>query len=485
MATIYVNNNYIVQSGDGVEQATVPIISSYYTETEAQWEIFNSYVPFKSVIRVVKADIADYDDIDGNPYSDATFTEFLRTNTSLKKKDVDAGLNLDAFNRLRISSPQTVFDSKQIYDNQPLFWDDSQVSGSGTTSTHSTLTASTTLSVSNLTAGKRIRQTFRSFNYQTGKSQLVLLTGIIENPATGITRRIGQFNDDNGYMVLSTPTSLAVGIRSKTSGFVDDNIVEQADWNLDTLDGTGASGITLDASKTQIFFFDYQWLGVGAVRFGVVIEGVSIYIHQFNHANILTNVYTSTPNLPLRYEIENDGTGAVAELKQICSTVITEGGRQDTGVIRGLNRDNTTLTTGNNLNTYGLIGVRLKTAYLGAFVRYLDHQIICNSTAEYAWYVILKPTITGTAPTWNALANSSLEFAYPTNATTFTGGTIIASGIGSDGNQTRFGSQGLIQSDLTIGSSIAGVSDEVFLCVKRLTGTTETFFACMNISETF
>jgi hypothetical protein len=398
--------------------------------------------------------------------------------------NINIAQNKDAFARLRVSNPQTIFDSKQIGDNQPLFWDDEEVSGTGTSSTYNTNQASTTLSVGASTAGKRIRQTFRKFNYQTGKSQLVLLTGVLGAPATGITRRIGQFDNNNGYMFISSPTSFAVGIRTFTSGVASDNIVNQSSFNLDKLDGTGTSGFTIDLSKTNIYFFDYQWLGVGAVRFGVVIDGKPVYCHQFNHANILTLVYTSTPNLPLRFEIENDGTGAASNLVHICSSVITEGGRADTGVIRGLNRADNSLTTNNDALIYPLIGLRLKAGYLGAFVRYIDHQIICTSTAEYAWYVILKPAITGTAPTWLNLTNSSIQYCFPTNATTISSGSILATGLGSDTVQNKAGVQALVQSELAIGADINDVPDEIYLGVQRIVGTTETFYSSINFSET-
>lgn len=396
--------------------------------------------------------------------------------------NLDLGLNTDAFSRLRISNPQTIFDSKQIADNQPLFWDDREV-GTGTNSTYSANQSSTTISVGSA-VGKRIRQTFRFFNYQSGKSQLILLTGVLGNPQTGITRRIGQFNDNNGFMFLSTPTTLAVGIRSFTTGTAVDTIVNQNAWNVDKLDGTGASRITINPSNTQIYFFDYQWLGVGAIRFGVVIDGKGIIVHQVNNANNLRFVYMTTPNLPLRFEIENDGTGSASTLTQICSTVITEGGRQETGVIRGLNRATDTLTTLNNANIYPLIGLRLKAAYIGAYVRYIEHEIICSSTSEYAWYVILKPTIVGTAPTWNDLTNSSVQYTFPTNATTLTGGVLLATGLGSDSNNVKLGSTGNIESDLSIGSAINGTVDEIFLATQRLTGTTETFYSSLNFSET-
>ena len=392
--------------------------------------------------------------------------------------------NLDAFARLRVSNPQTLFDSKQIADKQPLFWDDQQTSGSGTTSTYNTNQSSTTLAVGASTAGKRVRQTYASFNYQSGKSQLIVMTGIIGAPATGITRRLGQLNDNNGYFFISSPTAVGVGIRTYTSGAAVDNVIAQANWNLDRLDGTGASGLTLDPTRVQVFFFDYQWLGVGAVRFGFSIDGDPVYVHQFNHANVNSLVYTSTPNLPLRYEIENSGAGGAANMLHICASVITEGGRGQTGVVRGLNRTTNTLVTLNNDSIYPLIGIRLKAANLGAFLEYISHSIICTSVAESAWYLLLRPTVVGTTPTWIPETDSSVEYCFPTNATTLTGGYILNTGISSESNNIRVTSSGFT-TDILTGANIAGTRDEIYLATQRLTGTTETFYSAMNYRESF
>jgi hypothetical protein len=398
--------------------------------------------------------------------------------------------NLDAFARLRVSNPQTLFDSKQLADLQPLFWDDQQTSGGGTSSTYNTNQASTSLNVGASTAGVRVRQTFRRFNYQSGKSQLFILTAVLGLSQPGIKRKIGQFDEKNGFIFDQNEDGMGVTLRSFTSGVAVDNRVSQADWNLDKMDGTGESGVTLDYSKTLIFFCDYEWLGVGTARFGVYIDGRPIYVHAFHNSNINTLVYLSNPNLPIRYEIENDGTGSEASLLHICSTVITEGGRQETGVIRGLNRATNTLTTLDNTNIYPLIGLRLKSTNLGAFIRFIDQQIICTTTSEYAWYLILKPTIVGVTPSWIPLENASIEYSFPANTTTVTEGTILATGIASDtsggpSGGIKIGAAKNIESDLVIGSNIAGVSDELFLCVQRLTGTTETFYSSINFSDTF
>jgi hypothetical protein len=228
-------------------------------------------------------------------------------------------------------------------------------------------------------------------------------------------------------------------------------------------------------------------LGVGSVRFGFFIDGKPIYCHRVDNSNINTLVYMSTPNLPLRYEINNSGLGAASSLTHICTSVVTEGGRSETGIIRGLNRAANTLVTLDAPAIFPLVGLRLKTTNLGAFIRFIDQKIICTSTAEYAWYLILSPTVGGVAPTWIALANSSVEYCFPSNTTTLSAGTILATGLASDSSSptgTQLGTEKTIQSDLVIGSNIAGVPQQVFLGVQRLTGTTETFYASINFSET-
>lgn len=389
--------------------------------------------------------------------------------------------NLDAFYRLRVSYPKTIFDSKQTSDNLPLFWDDAQVSGGGTSSTHSTNRASTKLEVSNLTAGVRVRQTFRRFNYQPGKSQLAMFTFIFGAAATGITRRAGLFDANNGIFFQQTASGPAFVVRSFVTGGAVDTVIPQASWNIDKLDGTGTSGVTLDLTKGQIFFFDFEWLGVGTIRFGFFIDGVPVYCHARHNSNSITSVSISTPNLPLRYEIQNDGTGPGAELEQICSTIMSEGGQEQTGLIMGLNRGATALTTLNTTQLFPLISMRLRTGYLGSSVKPVDFSVICTSTAAYNWYLILNPVVAGTALAWTAITNSSIEAdLVSTSATTVTGGTILRTGTAVQSNAANSGGSIRIDDDFYLGSSIAGTADVLMLAVQRVTGTTETFYAGLN-----
>jgi len=390
--------------------------------------------------------------------------------------------NLDAFSRLRVSDPSIIFDSKLLQNNQPIFWDDQQTSGAGATSSYNTNQASVSLLVSNLTAGTRVRQTFRRFNYQSGRSQMIMMTGVFGSASTGITRRVGLFDSNNGLFYQQTSAGMSVVTRTFTSGVVVDNAVPQSNWELDKLDGTGPSGITLDFSKSQIMFFDFEWLGVGRVRFGWVVNGKVIYCHEFLNTNVLTLVYMATPNLPLRYEISNDGTGAASSLVQICSSIISEGGIQNNGFSFGMTRGTTAFTTLNDTGIYPLISFRLKSTHFGSTVRTESLSIACTSTAAYHWYLILNPTVTGTALVFSDVVNSSVEASTnTTNATKVTGGTILTSGVGQSTNE---GGVNLSSpNDFALGSTIAGVSDILVLAIQRITGTTETFYGSLNIKD--
>jgi hypothetical protein len=99
------------------------------------------------------------------------------------------------------------------------------------------------------------------------------------------------------------PSIASGGIASKVTDFK----VPQSQFNIDRLDGTGPSGMTINLSKMQMFYIDYAWYGAGAIRFGVKDEfGEVIYVHRMTHANIKNAAYMRSGNLPARYEAAND-----------------------------------------------------------------------------------------------------------------------------------------------------------------------------------
>ena len=383
----------------------------------------------------------------------------------------------DAFGRQRVSEPSTIFDSKQIFDNQPLFWDDQEASGSGTGTSHSVYEAASTISVGAETAGTRVRQTFRRFNYQPGKSHLIFFTFSEFDTATGITKRAGYYDGNNGLFLQSKEGVISCVRRTNITQTPTDTEVNQSSWNIDLLDGTGPSGKTLDPSKSQIGFIDLEWLGVGRVRMGFVIDGAICYCHEFLNANNLTGVYMSTPNLPVRYEISNDGNGAADDFICICSSVISEGGIQRTGILRSKSTANTAVNASAADTLYAVIGIRLKSACIGATIELERLSMLAEGNDDFEWSIVWNPTVAGTF-TYGNETNSCVETATGATANTVTGGYLLDSGY-IDSASALNASLG---NALILGSAIDGTVDEIVVCARPL-GTNAAIQATLTWRE--
>lgn len=372
-------------------------------------------------------------------------------------------LYLDAFGRLKVSTPVTLFDSKQIFDDQSLFFDDQQTSGSGTSSTYNTNEASVSISVSANTAGKRVRQTFQRFNYKPGKALNMVFTANLSTPQSGITANVGYFDDDNGIYFSSENGKIYIVRRSKTSGIVQNEKVLSSDWNGDPCDGTGPSGLNIDPTKCQIMFIDIEWLGVGRVRCGFFYKGSPVIAHTFYHANEIKKVYMSTPNLPIRYEIENDGTGPASTLLHICSSVNSEGTTEKTGVLR--HADSGSIGSLSSGTKYAVIGIRLKSGFIGLNTLIENISMLATSTNDIAhWELIFNPTVAGTF-TYSDVSESGVQIATGANTNTVTGGYELDGGYFTNALPTT----AVVPNALSLGSAIDGTVDEIVLCCVPIT----------------
>lgn len=344
------------------------------------------------------------------------------------------GTNVDAFNRMRVSNPLTLFDSSHRYADNNL-WVNSLTGTASTTFNASQGLIDITIGTAN--GDQVIRETTKVFAYQPGKSLLVMSTFVMAVTKTNLRQRVGYYGADNGLYLEQAGSSVYFVERSLVTGVVTETRVAQANWNQDPLNGTGPSGITLDLSKAQILYMDIEWLGLGTVRMGFIIDGVFIPAHNFNHANIITSTYITTASLPLRYEIANTGvTASSSTMKQVCSTVISEGGYE----LRGLQQTaGTSITAPRTLTTAGTVypvaSIRLKTTRLDGIVILTALSILgITNNANYQWQVIASGTTTG--GTWvSAGTNSCVE--YNLTGTAFTTGTgrVLASGYFQGSNQ--------------------------------------------------
>lgn len=344
------------------------------------------------------------------------------------------GTNLDAFGRLRVSNPLTLFDSSHRYSDNNLWANGITGTAAATFSTNEGLV---NLTVGTASGDQIIRETVKVFSYQPGKSLLVMSTFVFGNPKANLRQRVGYFGAANGIFFERTGSVNYMVERSSVSGVMVDTPVAQANWNQDPLDGSGPSGLTLDASKAQILYMDVEWLGLGTVRTGFIIDGQFVPAHNFDHANLVTTTYITTASLPLRYEMTNLGaTASTSTLKQVCSTVISEGGYQLAGAQQAVGTPVTTpitLTTAGT--TYPIISIRLKTARLDSIVILTALSILgITNNANYQWQVIASGTTAG--GTWvSAGTNSSVEYNITGTGFTIGTGRILASGYLQGANQ--------------------------------------------------
>ena len=377
-------------------------------------------------------------DVNNNPVTVTSVTSSLNvhvTNASTFPTVITSfGVNSDAFGRLRTSTPLTLFDSSHRYQDNNLW---STISSNGGDVIFNGNQGLIELTTTNASGSEVIRETTKVFAYQPGKSLLSLNTFVMSPPTANLRQRVGYFGQSNGVFLELEGSTLSLVKRSLVGGSVSDTKKSQSTWNIDPLDGNGPSGLTLDITKAQILWMDFEWLGVGTVRVGFVINGQFIHCHSFHHANLIDSTYITTASLPVRYEITNTGaTPTSNKLKQICSTVISEGGYE----LRGEQRQaSTPITSPAILATagtfYPVVGLRLKTSpnRLDAIAILSNISLLgVGNGINFQWRLVSRSTTTG--GTWiDADATSSVQ--YNTTGTSVSGGKVVASGFLNSSNQ--------------------------------------------------
>ncbi len=356
--------------------------------------------------------------------------------------DIEAltsSLSFDAFSKLRVSQSYGLLESKFLFSKQPIVWED--ITDTSGVSTYLSDESAVKIEVGTGSNDYCIRQTYKYYPYIAGNSQRILLTGNFQGKDTGRVKRIGSFDNYNGVFFELASDDLYVVIRSNTSGSPVDTKVKRSSFNIDKLDGTGPSGITMDFSMRQIFLIQYQWLGVGTVSFGFSYHGKIYLCHQVHHANSGTTTYMANPNLPVRYEIRNVGTpSGTGVMKQICASVASEGGYQ----IPGYDFSGGNNNTGKLITTTRtpVIAIRLKNTFNSKPNRRIA-RIKNTSAFALSGNMLIELVhvsgISSTTATWSDVENDS-AIEISTNISTYTAtdehkiDTIyVASGVGGSG----------------------------------------------------
>jgi hypothetical protein len=323
-----------------------------------------------------------------------------------------------------------MFDSSHRYADNGLW---NTATANGGTAVFNQTQGLVDLTVTGTVGSYVYRETTKVFSYQPGKSLLVDNTFVFATPRAGLRQRAGYFGVDNGYFLEADGLTISFVERSLATG--TETRKTQSQWNVDPMNGTGPSGITLDITKAQILWMDLQWLGVGTVRMGFEIDGQCYLCHEWQHANVVPSTYITTASLPLRIEFENTATtGVSSTLKQVCSTVISEGGYTLAGLQQSIGIPITTPRTLTTAGTYyPIISLRLKATRLDAIAILTAISLMGNGNNQtFRWQVMASSAISG--GTWvDAGTTSSVE--YNITGTGVSGGRTLASGYTTSSNQ--------------------------------------------------
>lgn len=230
---------------------------------------------------------------------------------------------LDAFGKLRTAGSTIIGDYTFSNDILPALFSSKKVGSA--TATHDTNRAA--LLLTNTTSSSDfVSHTSNTYHHYTpGSSHLFIGTVALGAETTNVTRSWGLFDADNGFMFQEVNGALRVNIRSNVTGSIVNTSINQADFNGDTCDGTGESGMDIDLTKDNIYWIDIQWLGAGRARFGTYHLGQRVVMHEYYHGNTYPYPITRTGSLPVCYAQQNTGTpGGTVEMRAFCAAVYTE-----------------------------------------------------------------------------------------------------------------------------------------------------------------
>lgn len=393
------------------------------------------------------------------------------------------GPNMDAFGRLRVSEPKTLLDAKHLYDKLPLLFSE-KLSGTAT----STFSANDSMVVME-TKNKNdvvIRQSRYHFNYQPGKSIQALFTGKL-HPQSGIIKRMGLFQSLSADPVtptdglyLEVTESGPVFKITKTQGTPHAMSFPRSEWNVDKLDGTGPSGVTIAMSAAQIFVIDYEWLSLGRVRFGFMQSGKTYYAHYVDHINDLDRPYITSPSQPVRYEIIQTGS-TPGIMHHICSTVMIEGGEENLGKPIALSDGEVTSIGATNYKV--LLAVRLKKNCHDSVVVIKAAEVINTAGNTGMFDVILNPASFDAPLNWTDVPNTAVQVAPGGPTITGNGYSLykgfVPSGIGGSTISESLAVPGEI---VRLGVNVNDESDVVVLAGKALNNTS-AMWGLLNLLE--
>jgi len=291
------------------------------------------------------------------------------------------------------------------------------------------------VSTSTTTSSTAELKSVQHLKYHPGLGGLVRFTALFTSPVANTEQYVGLAGDtgvsepfDNGYMV---------GYDGTTFGFHrfsnDTKIsVPQSSWD-DPMDGTGPSGMTLDQTKLNVFYIQFQYLGAGAIKLFIENDstGDLTLVHTVDYANANVEPSVHNPNFHFILWVNNKATTTNLIVKSSSYGAFIEG--KVTHIERHipLNSSGAKEKTG-VVTEVAIFTIRNKTSFAGKTnlidILLLGAQasIEAGSANNLGQIRIVKNATLGGSPAYSDINTTNSIIEIDTAGTTVTGGTEIA-----------------------------------------------------------
>ena len=405
--------------------------------------------------------------------------------TNFKGRDVvrvdDDTVQHTSTNRRKVSEQEIIFFNTFQYDKDDQIWDEDTV-GNGV-ATFNEFQGGVDLTVSDV--GDVVKRVTRNvIPYIPGRQNEVTLGVKFTEPTLGVRRRIGMYNDENGFFFEDNGGTYAVVLRRNTSGGVVETRVIRDNWNIDKLDGTGPSGITADPSAMQLVDIEYEWYGTGIVEFKWIIDNNAVSVHRFDTANEEPNTWANTPFLPLCVEIENvSAASGTYTMYQGSASVSAE------GLTTRLGREENATTPIGGVNLASadtflpVISIRLRPDRLNGVAIPLEFFAAATTNDDIYYRIYRNATLTGAS--WSNVGTDSFV-QVDTSATALTDGNAIQTGYlpasfftSGTGSVVKFPPESIQQ----LGRNNMGTEPQIFTITAASPDAGTDVFASLSWTE--
>ena len=383
-----------------------------------------------------------------------------------------------ATNRRKVSNYEiTNFNTFQ-YTKDPLIWDEETTgTASSTLDPYETVVI---MSVGSSTGDKIVRQTKRVTPYIPGRENEIIMQFHLQAQTAGVRQRAGLFDGVAGIYLEDDGTNYNLVVRKTTSGGLVETRIARANWNGDKLDGTGGSGHTIDFSKFQTMAIEYNWFtGHAEVKF--IIDNYSHPAHQFEFNNAVDSVFTNSPFLPVRWELENTGGTAGTHAMSVGSfATLSESGIVPLGVKNTVSTPLTGVNVADANTFYPILSIRIRTDRIKGVVLPLEMQVAALDNAPIFYKVFLNPTLTG-ATTWNSYSDTHIEFNIDATAVVPSDYQITSGYISPNGQGQKITLNS--ESALQIGRENMGTTSEVITIAAASVSSNKDIYASISWIE--